>query len=219
MRAIILAAGRGERMGSLTNTCPKPLLEVGGRSLIEHQIERLRIARFDDLVVNQAYLGGDIRDRLGDGHRLGVRIRYSPEPFGALDTGGGIRNALPLVGRAPFAVVNCDVWSDFDFAQLHEVNPHAAHLILVNNPPQHPDGDFALEHGLARTEGSPRWTFAGISVYHPSFFDGTPSGAFSVVPMLRERMATGDVTAQLHHGLWIDVGTPERLEALRASVV
>ena len=230
MRLMILAAGRGTRMGQLTEATPKPLLEVAGKALIEHTVERARWAGFRDIVVNLAYLGHRIVERLGDGSRLGVRIRYSWEREGALDSGGGIHAALPLLGGGPFAVVNADVWTDFPLARLRghahigrpigrrERTPTLAHLVLVKNAPHHPLGDFALDHhGLARPSVAVQWTFSGIGAYHPDLFTGCTEAAFPLAPLLREQMRHDAVTAEIHPGLWYDVGTPERLHEIRCS--
>ncbi|MBT6275577.1 MAG: nucleotidyltransferase family protein [Chromatiales bacterium] len=210
MRAMILAAGRGARMEALTAAVPKPLLEVGGRSLIVHTIERLKLAGINDIVINYAYRGQQIVSALGDGTGLGVSISYAPEPEGALDTGGGIYAALPLLGTKPFVVVNADIWTDFPFARLPPP-ARQAHLVLVRNPEHHPEGDFALAAGLARRLGEPRYTYSGISVFQPEFFARCEPGRFALAPVLRNAMDQDQVTAELHEGKWVDVGTPERL--------
>lgn len=215
MKAMILAAGRGERMGALTEHTPKPLLEVGSRPLIEHQIARLAGAGFRDVVVNLAWRGERIAARLGDGARLGVRIRYSREPEGALDTGGGIRQALPLLGGGRFVVVNSDVWSDYPFEKLRNVAAGAAHVVLVDNPGHHPEGDFALApDGRVVEAGHDRLTFSGIGCYPPRLFAARPTGRFPLVAVLREAVGAGTLNGEHHRGEWVDVGTPERLKAL-----
>ena len=222
MRAIVLAAGRGERMGTLTERRPKPLLEVGGVTLIEHTIQRLVTAGVTDIVVNHAYLGEQIVRHIGDGQRLGASIAYSAEPDGALETGGGILQALPLLGPEPFIAANADVYSDFDFSLLTRHPRHLAHIVLVPNPAHHPDGDFALvadgEVTRANYIGSPRHTFAGIGVYDPELWAGFKHGRFRLPPVLRQAMDNNNVTGELFEGEWWDVGTPERLEALRQQV-
>ncbi|MFT4560770.1 MAG: MurNAc alpha-1-phosphate uridylyltransferase [Gammaproteobacteria bacterium] len=206
---MILAAGRGSRMGELTSDLPKPLLRIDGKTLIEHQIERLRAGGFDELVVNLAYRGEQISQHLGDGSQFGVSIAYSQEPPGALDTGGGIAAALPLLGNRPFAVVNSDVWTDFDFSRLAE--PVAdAHLILVPNPTHNRSGDFALAGGFIATEGEKR-TFSGIGVYRPALFPKNDLVSYPLAPILTAAAAQGRVTAELYNGVWLDVGTAERL--------
>lgn len=215
MRAMILAAGRGERLRPLTDSTPKPLLKAGGKLLIEYHLEHLASAGFREVVINVSHLGDKIRDTLGDGSTWGLNIQYSPEPPGALGTGGGIKQALPLLGDSPFAIINGDVFTSYPLARLRAIKCDHAHLVMVANPAHHPDGDFALEGGYVRNDGKPRYTFSGISVYHPRFFNTAPGGSFSVVPMLQEAMALQQVTGQLFNGTWYDIGTLERLEALR----
>ena len=217
MKVMILAAGRGERMGALTDRVPKPLLEVGGRPLIEHQILRLARAGFRDIVVNLAWLGEQIAARLGDGSGfgVGVGIRYSWEPEGALDTGGGIRAALPLLGDERFAVVNSDVWSDYPFERLRGPVAGDAHVVLVDNPAHHPTGDFALTpDGKVVEAQCDRLTFSGIGCYRPRLFAARPDPKFPLVEVLRATIDAGTLTAEHHRGEWIDVGTPDRLQAL-----
>lgn len=211
---MILAAGRGERMRPLTDTRPKPLLEVGGKPLIVWHIERLAQAGFVELVVNHAHLGTLIETYLGDGSRYGVNIRYSAE-VEALETAGGIANALPLLGAAPFLVVNGDIYCDVDFSSLALQDSEAALLVLVDNPPQHPDGDFALQHGKVQAEGERKYTFSGIGLYRPELFAAIPRGAKArLAPLLRAQMTAGKVGGRHFGGRWEDVGTPERLASL-----
>ena len=217
MRAMILAAGRGERMRPLTDAMPKPLLPVAGKPLIVHHIERLAQAGIRQLVINHAHLGEMIESRLEDGSAWGVEIRYSPEKV-ALETGGGIFRALPLLGEAPFLVINGDVWCDIDFRRLGLGSGRLAHLVLVPNPPHHPRGDFVLEGDRVTDGEGARLTFSGIGVYHPRLFAGCRPGAFPLAPLLRAAMARGEVSGECHTGLWIDVGTPERLAALEARL-
>lgn len=220
-KAMILAAGRGERMRPLTDHTPKPLLEAGGKPLIVWHIERLREAGFTELVINHAHLGHRLETALGDGSAFGVRIAWSPERS-ALETAGGIRHALTLLGDAPFVVVNGDVFCDADFAALRAAATtlHAkgslAHLLLVDNPAHHPAGDFHLAvDGRLCAAGMPRLTFSGLGAYHPALFaelaDDVPA---KLAPLLREAMNTGKVLGQHHRGCWVDVGTPERLAEL-----
>ncbi|MEJ2685669.1 MAG: nucleotidyltransferase family protein [Gammaproteobacteria bacterium] len=216
MRAMILAAGRGERMRPLTDHTPKPLLPAGGHALIEYHIAALVQAGITDLVVNHAHLGKAIEDYLGDGARYGAHIRYSPEPDGALETGGGIRHALSLLGSEPFVVVNGDVWTDYPFARLPVAPEGLAHLVLVDNPDHHRNGDFAFDGHRVRQNGGPRLTFSGIGVYRPALFDDTRPGRFALAPLLRAAMDRGEVTGEHYRGHWIDVGTPERLAELDA---
>ena len=220
-KAMILAAGRGERMRPLTDHTPKPLLAVGGKPLVVWHIERLRTAGLHELVINHAHLGHRLEEALGDGAALGVRIAWSPETR-ALETAGGIRHALPLLGDAPFVVVNGDVFCDTDFAALRSAaeglraDGPLAHLLLVDNPAHHPDGDFHLAaDGLIHTDGQPRLTFSGLGAYHPALFNGLPDDTpAKLAPLLRAAMSAGTVTGRHHRGRWIDVGTPQRLAEL-----
>jgi N-acetyl-alpha-D-muramate 1-phosphate uridylyltransferase len=214
--AMILAAGRGERMRPLTDRVPKPLLEVRGKALIEYHLERLARAGISKVVVNLAWLGAMIRDRLGDGSRYGVRIAYSEESPHALDTAGGIFRALPLLGQEPFLVLNGDVFTDYPVAGTALAADRDAHLVLVANPPQHPQGDFGLEQGQAVPRAAVQYTFSGIAVYRPQFFADCVDGAFPLKPLLLRSMAARRCSAELYEGLWEDVGTPERLAALNA---
>lgn len=213
MKAMILAAGRGERMRPLTDHTPKPLLIAGGKPLIQHHIERLAAAGIRELVINHAHLGAQIEAALGDGAGFGVEIRYSPEER-ALETGGGIFRALPLLGPEPFLVVNGDVWTDVDLAGLALDAGDLAHLVLVDNPPHNPKGDFVLIAGRVRSTGTPRLTFSGIGLYRPELFDGQTPGAFPLAPLLRQAMKAGRVGGRHHGGHWFDIGTPERLALL-----
>jgi len=214
MKAMILAAGRGERMRPLTDRTPKPLLEVAGKSLVEYHIEALRDAGFRELVINHAWLGEQIVQRLGDGARFGVEILYSPEPEGALETGGGIHNALPLLGNEAFLVVNSDIWTDYPYASLNHPPEQLVHLVLIDNPPQHKQGDFSLDNGRVSDGGEAALTFSGIGLYRPELFSGHAPGAFPLAPLLREAMRAGQVTGEYYAGGWTDVGTPQRLAAL-----
>lgn len=220
MKAMILAAGRGERMRPLTDHTPKPLLELAGKPLIQYHIEALRAAGIHELVINLAHLGERIRARLGDGSALGVHIHYSQEPEGALETGGGIHQALPLLGDAPFLVVNGDVWTEYGFTDLvrHALGDDLAYLVLVPNPAQHPEGDFHLGEGRVSDEGVPRHTFSGIGLYHPELFADRTPGRYPLAPLLRAAMARGRVGGELYAGAWSDVGTPGRLRELEARL-
>lgn len=221
MKAMILAAGRGQRMRPLTDHCPKPLLQAGGKPLIVWQIERLRAAGIGQIVINHAHLGQQLETALGDGHTLGVRIDWSPEPE-ALETAGGIRLALEKLGPAPFLVLNGDVFCDLDLAGLTTgLAPDTlAHLVLVPNPAHHPAGDFLLgpdRQVRATGTAGERLTFSGIGCYHPALFEALPPGrAAPLAPLLREAMAAGRVTGQCHRGHWQDIGTPARLAGLDA---
>ena len=214
MKAMILAAGRGERMRPLTDHVPKPLLPVGGKPLIAWHLERLAAAGVRDVVVNHAHLGAQIEAALGDGTAYGLRIHYSPEAD-ALETAGGIAQALPLLGPAPFLVINGDIHCDVPLAPLFARAHRMAHLVLVDNPAHHPGGDFALVDGLARAAGEPRLTFSGIGVYRPALFAAVPAGSKArLAPLLIAAMEHAAVSAEKFDGCWIDVGTPERLAAL-----
>lgn len=214
MKVMLLAAGRGERMRPLTDALPKPLLTVGGKALIVHLIEALVDQGFHELVVNHAWHGEQIERRLGNGRTLGAHIVYSPEPEGALETGGGIRHALPLLGEDPFVAVNADIWTDFPFASLTGTGDALAHLVLVDNPDHNPRGDFALDGSRVRDGGARRLTFSGIGVYHPQLFAHRAEGRFPLAPILRDACRHNRVTGMHYVGQWWDVGTRERLEAL-----
>jgi len=220
MKAMILAAGRGVRMRPLTDTRPKSLLEAGGKPLIVWQLEKLARAGISEIVINHAHLGHMIEAELGEGSRFGLTIRYSPEEE-ALETAGGIARALPWLGAEPFLAINADVYSDYDFAALAgmDLQHKLAHLVLVDNPPQHPRGDFALEAGLVRETGEPRLTFSGIGVYAPRLFGGIPHRAkVPLAPLLRKAMAAERVSGEHYRGRWHDIGTAERLQALDAEL-
>jgi len=219
MKAMLLAAGRGERMRPLTDTTPKPLLRVGGRALIEWHMRALARAGITELVINHAHLGKQLVTALGDGHACGVDIAWSAEPEGALETGGGIFNALPLLGNAPFLVVNADIWTDFPFSGLPADIDGLAHLVMVDNPVHHGGGDFSLAAGRLSQSGAVMLTFSGIGVYHPALFAGCSPGAFPLAPLLRQAMDAGQVSGEHYRGNWFDIGTPERLEAVNRMVV
>ncbi len=214
MRAMILAAGLGKRMRPLTDHTPKPLLQAGGRMLIEYHIEALVRAGVREIVINHARLGLSIEQALGDGARYGAAIRYSAEGGHPLETGGGIYHALPLLGGAPFVVVNADIWTDYPFARLPETLEGLAHLVLVDNPPHHAAGDFALRDGRVTGHAGPRLTYSGIGVYHPRLFAGCEPGIFPLAPLLREAMRSNGVSGEHYPGRWLDIGTPERLHTL-----
>ncbi|HEU4620949.1 MAG TPA: nucleotidyltransferase family protein [Burkholderiaceae bacterium] len=235
MRAMILAAGRGERLRPRTDICPKPLLDVGGKPLIVWQIERLRSAGIIDIAINLSWLGDQIEAKLGDGRQFNVRLRYSYEPE-ALETGGGVATALPLLGNEPFVCVSADVWCEYDYSGLRrivaEMNERRtlAHLILVPNPDFHPEGDFALDihvddaaeaAAALADEGSPhqRYTFGNIGIYHPKLFDGVAPGTrMKLVTLFRRAMARRLVTGEVYHGRWHNIGTEAQLIALDAAL-
>ena len=214
MKVMILAAGRGERMRPLTDHTPKPLLKVGGKPLIIWHLERLAQAGFKEIVINHAHLGEQIERALGNGNKWGLSIQYSPEKV-ALETAGGIANALHLLGSAPYLVVNSDIFTDIDFAELRLATSNLAHLVMVDNPPQHSNGDFALHDGKLSQKGEPKLTFSGVGVYQPALFKELVQGQpAKLAPLLKTAMAQGLVTAQHHQGEWHDIGTPERLHQI-----
>lgn len=234
MKALIFAAGLGERMRPLTDATPKPLLPAGGKPLIEWHIEKLAAIGIREVVVNTSWLAGQFPHALGDGDRWGIDLHFIYEGDTPLETGGGMCNALPFLrdGEEAFIAVNGDVWTDYDFSRLPDEPDGEAHLVLVDNPPQHPRGDFALRDGGAvDSDGEMKLTFAGIGVYRPSLFDdwrdiiGDAPGAgetpprFKLAPLLRAAMARGAVTGEHHRGKWTDVGTPERLAELDAALL
>lgn len=212
MKAMILAAGKGERMRPLTLHTPKPLVRAAGVPLIEYHIKALAKAGFEQIVINHAWLGQQIEDYLGDGQRFGVQLSYSPEGE-PLETGGGILRALPLLGAEPFVIVNGDLWTDYDFARLRRPIEGLAHLVLVNNPVQHPLGDFVLGEGKVRDglPGEAQLTYSGISILHPALFANCQPGAFKLAPLFRQAMSQAQVSGEHFTGQWIDVGTHERL--------
>lgn len=218
---MILAAGRGERMRPLTDRTPKPLLPVAGKPLIVWHLERLARAGIHEIVINHAHLGDQIEALLGDGDAWNVAIRYSAEPRGALETAGGIANALPLLGAEPFLVVNGDIFCDWDVGRAHTALPAdmLAHLVLVDNPAHHPAGDFVLQAGKVSTSetapGVPTRTFSGIGIYRPALFAGIERGEpAKLAPLLHAVIAASRISGEHHTGRWVDVGTPARLQAL-----
>ncbi|MFY2762995.1 N-acetylmuramate alpha-1-phosphate uridylyltransferase MurU [Arenimonas sp. MALMAid1274] len=230
MKALVFAAGKGERMRPLTDHTPKPLLPVRGQPLIAWHLQRLAAIGVHDVVVNTAWLADRFAPTLGDGSRWGLRLHYAHEGAEPLETGGGMLHALPLLGDAPFLAVNGDIWCDHDFAQLPNEPAGLAHLVLVDNPDHNPGGDFALgPDGQVQAAGESRLTFSGIGVYRPALLQGWrtviagAAGAeldpprFKLAPLLRAAMRAGQVTGEHHRGIWTDVGTPERLAALDAE--
>ena len=210
MKAMILAAGRGVRMAPLTDRIPKPLLEVGGESLLVRQIRALARSGIHDLVINLSYRGGIIRETIGDGAELGVGIRYSDEGPSPLETAGGIRAALELLRPGPFLVVNGDLVTDFPYATLMLHADEAARIVLVPNPSHHPKGDFALVHDRVRIMGTPRLTFAGIGLYSADLFERVPPGEpVPLAPLLRQWALAGVLGGEVYNGSWQDIGTPE----------
>ena len=220
MKAMILAAGRGERMRPLTDHTPKPLLPAGGKPLIVWHLERLAAAGFRDIVINHAHLGAQIEQALGDGAAWGMNIAYSPEPPGALETAGGIAKALPLLGDAPFLVVNGDIWCDWDVNRARDLAGRPAHLVMVANPAHHAGGDFSLDGDtVVPAHGEQTLTYAGIGVFSPSFFAGVSPGAvMKLRPLLDAAIRLGTLSGERHTGRWVDVGTPQRLAELDAEL-
>lgn len=222
MKAMILAAGRGERMRPLSDVAPKPLLRVGGKPLIVWHIENLVRDGFTEIVINHAHLGHLIEAVVGNGEQFGAQVRYSPEAE-ALETAGGIAQALPLLGSDPFLVVNGDIYIEYDFCRAREIGRamraeaalFAAYLVLVDNPPHHVEGDFALAHGLVKLDGDALLTFTGVAVYQPGkFLDIEPGTKAKLSPLLRALIANDQVRGEHHRGRWVDVGTPQRLADL-----
>jgi MurNAc alpha-1-phosphate uridylyltransferase len=217
-RAMVLAAGRGERLRPLTATTPKPLLRAGGKPLIEWLLESLARGGIEEVAINTSWLGGELRAALGDGARFRLRLHWFDEGPEPLETAGGIVNALGCFGDEPFAVVNGDVWTDLPLPAPAPVPGRLATLVLVPNPAHHPRGDFGLECGEVRLEAPRRHTFAGIASYHPRLFAGLAPGRRALKPVLDRAIHAGLVTGTLHNGRWTDVGTPERLAALDAEL-
>lgn len=223
MKAMILAAGLGNRMRPLTLYTPKPLLEVGGKPLIVWHIEKLKKIGVTEIVINSAWLADKLISSLGDGSQFGVDIRWTREDEG-LETAGGIINALPLLGTDPFILVNGDVWTTMDFEVLRHIklNDDLAHLVLVDNPKQHPEGDFTLFDGRAFTFDQDvtgeNLTFSGVSVIHPKLFDGLEPGKRPLAPLLKQAMHNQKISGEKLKGAWVDVGTPERLLELDLQI-
>ena len=239
MKAMILAAGRGNRLRPITDHTPKPLIKVGGKPIIEYHLEKLAAIGIEETVINIAHLSHLIEDTLGDGNRFGVRIRYSREENGALETGGGIYNALPLLGNEPFMVINGDIFTDYPFQQLPQQLEGLAHVVLVNNPPHNLKGDFSLVHEprheknlrtekdpqqekqyeYLSTAGSTKYTFAGINVYHPDLFRDCKPGNFGIIPLLINAMQAKQVTGEYYPGRFVDIGgKPENLAELQRDL-
>jgi N-acetyl-alpha-D-muramate 1-phosphate uridylyltransferase len=215
---MVLAAGRGERLRPLTDRTPKPLLPVAGEPLVAHQLRALAAAGIREVVMNCAWLADELRAALGGGHDFGVSITWSPEPWPPLDTGGGIFQALPLLGPKPFLLVNGDVWTDFPFGALRLPEPQLGHLVLVPNPEHNPGGDFGLVGGLVDADAEARYTYGGIAVLAPELFRDCGPGRFPLAPILAAAARRGWISGELHLGEWLDVGSPERLQALRSRL-
>jgi MurNAc alpha-1-phosphate uridylyltransferase len=214
--AMILAAGKGERLRPLTETVPKALVEVRGRSLLERHLDSLATCGIDTVVINLGWLGGQILERVGSGEQYGLKVTYSQEGDNILETGGGIQRALPMLGREPFLVINADIYTDMPVPDIDLAAADLAHLVLVPTPADKPSGDFALSDGRIRNAGDEMYTFSGVSMYRPEFFAGCEPGRFSVVPMLRQAADDDRLSGSVYAGVWRDVGTPERLAVLNA---
>lgn len=218
MKAMILSAGRGERMRPLTDNTPKPLLEVQGKPLIVWHIEKLASLGFSEIIINIAHLGYKIPEALGDGSKWDVKLIYSDEQDeGALESAGGIVKALSLLGDNTFLVVNGDVWCDYNFDASFDLGDDLAHLILVNNPEHNPNGDFALNNHRVSNDEENRNTFSGIGYYSPKLFDNLLYGKNALAPLLREAIKKDKISGYLHKGVWHDIGTPQRLEAINKN--
>jgi MurNAc alpha-1-phosphate uridylyltransferase len=219
MKAMVLAAGRGERMRPITDKIPKPLVPVADEPLITYHLKALARAGVTEIVINLAYRGSQIREALGDGSAYGVRIQYSDEGPEPIETGGGIFKALPLLGTDPFLVVNGDVWTDFDFARMPALPPDAhAHLVMVPNPPHVARGDFGVEGDYIVERDTDRFTYSGLGIYTAEFFAGCQPGKFPLLPLLKKAIAGRKLRGHVYRGVWLDIGTPERLAALDAEV-
>lgn len=215
MRAMLLAAGRGERLRPLTDTVPKSLVEVRGESLLERHLASIRTAGVRTVVINLGWLGDRIVERIGSGERYGLEVLYSQEGDNILETGGGIHKALPMLGDDPFLVVNADIYTDMPVPVIELADEHVGHLVMVPSPEYRDGGDFDIEDGLIRNGDSQRLTFSGVAMYRPAFFDGCEPGRFPLAPMLREAADKGLLSGSLYDGLWADIGTPERLAAIQ----
>lgn len=217
MKAMILAAGRGERMRPLTDKMPKPLIMVADKPMIVHHIQNLARSGFTDIVINVSYLAEQIQNYLGDGSKFQVKIQYSYEPT-ALETGGGIKNALPLLGKDPFLIINSDVWTDYPLHQLPKTLSDLAHLILVKNPGFKTTGDFGFEDGFLALTEKPAYTYSGIGVLHPALFNKLSLQSFRLADLLIPAIKEKKISGELYQGVWIDVGTPDRLNHLIKSL-
>ncbi|KTD39087.1 nucleotidyltransferase [Legionella nautarum] len=216
--AMILAAGRGERLKPLTNSVPKAMCLVHHKPLIQYHVEKLADSGFERIVINHAYLGGKIRQHLGNGAKWGVEICYTPEPPGGLETGGGIYNALPLLGKDPFVTVNADIFTDYDFNLLHLMQAVQMHLVLVNNPQHNSQGDFDLHQPNRLSNQHKRYTYSGIACYRPEAFQQYKAGRYSLVPLFHQLIEKNLATGELYQGLWVDIGSLDRLKFANSLV-
>ena len=215
MRAMVLAAGRGERLRPLTDEVPKSLVEVRGESLLERHLASIHAAGVRTVVINLGWLGDKIVERVGSGERYGLDVLYSQEGDNILETGGGIHKALPMLGDDPFMVINADIFTDMPVPDIELADQHVGHLVMVPSPEYREGGDFDIEDGMIRNGETQRLTFSGVAMYRPSFFDGCEPGRFPLAPMLREAADSGQLSGSLYEGLWADIGTPERLKAIQ----
>tara|TARA_R110002049_G_scaffold269477_1_gene446370 strand:- start:2057 stop:2728 length:672 start_codon:yes stop_codon:yes gene_type:complete len=221
MKAMILAAGRGERLRPYTDSTPKPLLKAGNFLLIEYIIQALAKAGITEIIINIAHLADQFPATLGNGQQYGVNITYSPEQDGALETAGGIINALPLLGEEPFLIVNGDVWTDYNYQDLVQKplsTGSLCHLVLINNPAHNPQGDFVLTSGLIKSEGDVKYTYSGIGIYHPTLFSDLSVQRLALKPILLKAISEEQISGELYKGEWSDIGTIERLERLAAKL-
>ena len=216
MRAMVLAAGRGERLRPLTDKVPKSLVEVGGETLLERHLQNVSRAGIRKVVINLGWLGDRIVDRIGDGNRYGLDVHYSDEGDNILETGGGIHNALSMLGDEPFLVVNADIYTDMPVPKVQLTDDQAGHLVLVPTPDYRDHGDFDIDDQLLRNAETPQYTFSGVAIYRPEFFHGCEAGRFPLAPMLKEAADRDQLSASLYEGYWADIGTPERLQDVRA---
>ncbi len=215
MRAMVLAAGRGERLRPLTDEVPKSLVDVRGKSLLERHLASIGEAGIRTIVINLGWLGEKIVERIGTGDRYGLTVLYSQEGDNILETGGGIHKALPMLGHEPFLVVNADIYTDMPVPDIQLADDHLGHLVMVPSPDYRERGDFTIEHGLIRNGENPSLTFSGVAIYRPEFFAYCEPGRFPLAPMLREAADNGRLSGSLYNGLWADIGTPERLKAVQ----
>ena len=218
MKAMILAAGRGERLRPLTDEIPKPLIEVGGRTLLERHLDKVRSSGIKTVVINLGWLGDMIVERVGSGTQYGLEVVYSQEGDDILETGGGIHKALPMLGSQPFLVVNADIYTDMPVPEMSLEDRCLGHLVMVPTPDYRECGDFNIDAGLIRNDANATYTFSGVAIYRPEFFARCEAGRFSIAPMLREAADCGQLSGSLYEGLWADAGTPDRLVELKASL-
>lgn len=218
-KAMLLAAGRGERLKPLTDTLPKPLMQVGSISLIEHNLLKLKAAGFDEVVINVCYRAKQIMEKVGNGERYGLKITFSYEPDKPLGTGGGVFQALPLLGNAPFLLLSSDIWTDYPLGQLSLPSNNLVHLLMVENPSFHRKGDYALmPTGLLSMQLEPKYTYASVAIVDPKLFQPYKAGTFSIAPLFETEIHKNKASGELYHGKWFNVGTVEELKRLKQSL-